>query len=60
MTDRPTYRVYGTTSSRPTDGDWKLLLETTDAAKATTAVHESEGTFWRRLDEDEHTVLPRV
>lgn len=39
------YRVYGTTKSHPSDADWELLLETADAVEATTAVHESEGTF---------------
>ncbi|MCY0917078.1 hypothetical protein OS965_02655 [Streptomyces sp. H27-G5] len=55
-----TYRVYGTTKSHPSDSDWDLLLETTDPVEATAAVHESEGTFWRRLTEGGQVVLDRV
>jgi len=54
------YRVYGTGKASPGDGDWELLLETGDAVDATTAVHDSEGTFWRRLTEDGRVVLARV
>lgn len=54
------YRVYGTTKSHPSDGDWGLLLETTDPVEATAMAHESEGTFWRRLTEDGEVVLARV
>jgi len=54
------YRVYGTAKSYPSEGDWVLLLETADAVEATTAAHESEGTFWRRLTEDGQVVLARV
>ncbi|MFF5265414.1 hypothetical protein ACFY4C_41580 [Actinomadura viridis] len=56
----PLYRVYGTTKASPSDGDWEVLLETRDAVEAMTAVHESEGTFWRRLTEDGRVVLDRV
>ena len=56
----PRYRVYGTTRSKPTEGDWDLLLETSDPVEATAAVHDSEGTFWRRLTEDGRIVLGRV
>lgn len=55
-----TYRVYGTAKASPSDGDWELLAETSDAAVATKMTHESEGTFWRRLTEDGHVVLDRV
>ncbi|WP_329616523.1 hypothetical protein OG244_28755 [Streptomyces brevispora] len=54
------YRVYGTVKAAPGDGDWELLAETSDPVQATTAVHESEGTFWRRLTEDGQIVLDRV
>lgn len=54
------YRVYGTGSAYPRDGDWQLILETEDPVEATTAVHETDGTFWRRLTEDGQVVLPRV
>ena len=54
------YGVYGTGKASPGDGDWELLLETADAAEATAAAHESEGTFWRRLTEDGQVVLGRV
>lgn len=60
MNQQSTYRVYGTTLSGPAERDWELILETTDAAQATQAVHETEGTFWRRLTEDDTVVLPRV
>lgn len=55
-----TYRVYSTTKASPSDGDWELLVETSDVVVATKLVHESEGTFWRRLTEDGHMVLDRV
>lgn len=54
------YRVYGTGKASPGEGDWDLLLETADVVDATAAVHESEGTFWRRLVEDGQVVLSRV
>ncbi|MEU0355007.1 hypothetical protein [Streptomyces cyaneofuscatus] len=55
-----TYRVYGTAKASPADADWELLVETPDAVVATKMVHESEGTFWRRLTEDGHVVLDKV
>lgn len=54
------YRVYGTTKGSPGSDDWELLLETTDPVEAMTAVHQSEGTFWRRLIEGDAVVLDRV
>ncbi|MFJ4368864.1 hypothetical protein ACIP4S_32675 [Streptomyces chartreusis] len=54
------YQVYGTAKGSPREEDWELILETPDAAEATRAVHESEGTFWRRLNEDGQIVLARV
>lgn len=54
------YRVYGTAKAYPRDDDWHLLLETPDAVEATRAVHQSDGTFWRRLTEDDQMVLDRV
>ncbi|WP_185893322.1 hypothetical protein [Streptomyces sp. WAC08241] len=56
----PLYRVLGTSKAYPTESDWELILETDDAVEATTTVHESEGTFWRRLTEDDEIVLARV
>lgn len=56
----PDYRVLGTGKASPAEGDWQLILKTTDAAEATRVVHESEGTFWRRLTENGHVVLDRV
>lgn len=55
-----TYRVYGTSKASPAESDWKLLAETSDPVAATQAAHESEGTFWRRLTEDDQIVLDRV
>lgn len=64
MTDQsaslPLYRVYGTCAGKPNDADWFLLLSTTDAVEAVSAVHETDGTFWRRLTEDGQIVLDRV
>lgn len=64
MTEKPTalprYRVYGTCVGKPKDDDWFLLLETTDAVEAVAEVHETDGTFWRRLVEDGQIVLDRV
>lgn len=54
------YEVHGTAKASPSDEDWEPVLSTTDPVEATWAVHESEGTFWRRLLEDGHVVLPRV
>ncbi|MFI1441808.1 hypothetical protein [Streptomyces fructofermentans] len=54
------YRVYGTAKGSPGDEDWELILETSDVVEATRSVHESEGTFWRRLTEDDQIVLARV
>jgi hypothetical protein len=54
------YEVQGTVKASPADGDWVPLLATDDAVEATRVVHESEGTFWRRLLEDGQVVLPRV
>ncbi|MFB6887583.1 hypothetical protein ACFCY8_42960 [Streptomyces noursei] len=54
------YRVYGTVKGSPRNEDWELILETPDAVEATEAVHKSEGTFWRRLTEDDQIVLDRV
>lgn len=56
----PVYRVYGTTTASPRPDDWYLICETTDPVEATSVVHESEGTFWRRLTEDDAIVLDRV
>lgn len=55
-----TYQVYGTAKASPADDDWELLAETSDAVVAAQLVHESEGTFWRRLTEDGHVILDRV
>ncbi|GHG13124.1 hypothetical protein ACFFSH_31425 [Streptomyces filamentosus] len=54
------YRMYGTAKGSPGDEDWELILETPDVVEATRSVHESEGTFWRRLTEDDQIVLDRV
>ncbi|MFF8910543.1 hypothetical protein [Streptomyces olivaceoviridis] len=54
------YEVYGTVKASPADGDWETLLATDDAVEATQVMHESEGTFWRRLLEDGQVVLPCV
>ncbi|MEU3294432.1 hypothetical protein ABZ722_18950 [Streptomyces longwoodensis] len=54
------YRVYGTVKGYPQVQDWELILETPDVVEATKVVHESEGTFWRRLTEDDQVVLDRV
>lgn len=55
-----TYRVYGTVKATPSESDWELLAETSDPIHATRTVHESEGTFWRRLTEDDQIVLDKV
>ena len=47
-------------SQSPEATDWQLLLETDDPVEATDLAHESEGTFWRRLTEDDQIVLARV
>lgn len=59
-TPLPRYRVYGTCVGKPKDADWFLLLETTDAVEAVDAVHDTDGTFWRRLTEDGQIVLDHV
>lgn len=56
----PIYRVFGTVKASPRDEDWELLTETSDPVAATKAAHETDGTFWRRLTEDDHIVLDRV
>jgi hypothetical protein len=56
----PIYRVFGATTASPCDKDWQLLTETSDPVAATMAAHDTEGTFWRRLTEDDHIVLDRV
>ncbi|WP_228982205.1 hypothetical protein [Streptomyces sp. DH12] len=56
----PLFRVLGTSKTYPTKTDWYQILETSDPVEATAAVHETEGTFWRRLIEDDHVVLDRV
>lgn len=55
-----TYQVEGTVRSHPNNDDWTPILTTEDPAEATRVVHESEGTFWRRLSEDGQIVLARV
>lgn len=55
-----TYQVDGTVRSHPGPDDWEPILTTEDPVEATRTVHESEGTFWRRLSEDGHIVLLRV
>lgn len=55
-----TYRVFGTVKASRCVDDWELLLTTTDPVAAVNTVHESEGTFWRRLTEDDAVVLDRV
>ncbi|MDW4912493.1 hypothetical protein [Streptomyces californicus] len=55
-----TYRVYGSVKASAAATDWELLVETSDAVVATQLVHETEGTFWRRLTEDGHVILDRV
>lgn len=57
---RRRYEVQGTQVSYPLEEDWETILRTDEPVKATRLVHESEGTFWRRLLEDGHVVLPRV
>ena len=54
------YEVQGTAKASPGEGDWERILSTDDPVEATRAVHESEGTFWRRLLEDGQVVLSRV
>ncbi|WP_318219272.1 hypothetical protein [Streptomyces sp. SCL15-6] len=54
------YQVYGTTKGSPREEDWELILQTPDVVEATKAIHESDGTFWRRLTEDGQIVLDRV
>jgi hypothetical protein len=54
------YEVQGTQISYPLEADWTTILRTGDAAKATRVVHETEGTFWRRLLQDGVVILPRV
>jgi hypothetical protein len=54
------YRVFGTVKASPAEDDWELLLETADPVAATAVAHESEGTFWRRLTEDDAVVLDRA
>lgn len=56
----PSYQVDGTTRSHPGPDDWEPVLTTEDPVEATRVVHETEGTFWRRLTEDGQVVLPRV
>ncbi|WP_159062666.1 hypothetical protein [Streptomyces caniscabiei] len=46
--------------SYPTEGDWETLTRTDDPVAAVRVVHETEGTFWRRLLEDGQVVLARV
>ncbi|MEU9218891.1 hypothetical protein AB0D47_20345 [Streptomyces sp. NPDC048376] len=55
-----TYQVDGATRSHPGPDDWQPILVTDDPVEATRVVHETEGTFWRRLTEDGAIVLPRV
>jgi hypothetical protein len=55
-----TYQVDGTARSHPSPDDWTPVLVTEDPVEATRVVHETEGTFWRRLSEDGEVVLPRV
>lgn len=55
-----TYQVDGTVRSHPGPNDWEPTLNTEDPVEATRVVHETEGTFWRRLSEDGKVVLPRV
>ncbi len=54
------YEVQGTRMSYPTEGDWETLTRTDDPVAAVRVVHETEGTFWRRLLEDGQVVLARV
>ncbi|MEW1754174.1 hypothetical protein [Streptomyces angustmyceticus] len=54
------YRVYGTTVASPKPDDWQLIQETTDPVEATNTAHKTEGTFWRRLTEDDAPVLDRI
>ncbi|KPC73482.1 hypothetical protein ADL27_52170 [Streptomyces sp. NRRL F-6602] len=42
------YEVQGTLMSYPREQDWTTILRTDDPVRATTVVHETEGTFWRR------------
>ncbi|WP_158819088.1 MULTISPECIES: hypothetical protein [Streptomyces] len=56
----PRYEVHGTDEASPTDDDWYPLAQTDDPVEATALVHQTEGTFWRRLTEDGQVVLPRV
>ncbi|MEU5756773.1 hypothetical protein [Streptomyces sp. NPDC047829] len=55
-----TYQVHGTIRSHPAPQDWEPILTTKDLVEATRVVHETEGTFWRRLLEDGQAMLPRV
>lgn len=43
------FAVFGTVKATPGGKDWELIAETTDPVEATRTVHETEGTFWRRL-----------
>lgn len=52
--------VQGTPTSHPQESNWETLTRTDDPVEATRVVHETEGTFWRRLLEDGRIVLPRV
>lgn len=54
------YQVDGTLRGSPGPDDWSPILTTEDPVEATRAVHESEGTFWRRLTENGQVVLDRV
>ncbi|MFE9913469.1 hypothetical protein [Streptomyces clavifer] len=54
------YAVFGTVKAAPSDDDWELIVETADPVEAVSIVHETEGTFWRRLTEDGQIVLGRV
>ncbi len=55
-----TYQVDGTVRARPGPDDWVTILVADDPVAATRVVHETEGTFWRRLSEDGEVILPRV
>lgn len=55
-----TYQVDGTTRSQPGSTDWEPIITTDDPVEAVRVVHETEGTFWRRLIEDGRVVFDRA
>ena len=54
------YEVQGTGEASPSGDSWDLIVTTDDPVKAVRVLHETEGTFWRRLLEDGRVVIPRA